>query len=167
MAVSTKPHLLHRGVPAAAPVPREPQRFFRWREDWRLGVRAMDDDHRRLAALLDGIAGEIGEDGEPIGDGFALLPRLLVLGRATRAHFAREEALMRTADYPHLAAHKCEHDLLLAEFTELVREVAVRGADGLDRETLGALKAWFLGHLLDSDRRLALYLRGVGIETPH
>lgn len=107
--------------------------FFRWREAWNLGVASIDRDHRRLAALLDRIA-HLTTQAPPAHAPHGLMRLLARLGQETRAHFAHEEALMRATDYSHLAGHKAEHDLLLAEYTLLVREVAERAgyllADG-------------------------------------
>ncbi|TVQ85251.1 MAG: hypothetical protein EA400_16225 [Chromatiaceae bacterium] len=105
--------------------PKSVARFFRWREAWNLGIASLDRDHRRLAALLDRIA-HLADGSPPAHAPHGLMRMLDTLGEETRAHFAHEEALMHAADYPHYAAHKAEHDLLMAEYTLLVREVAER-----------------------------------------
>lgn len=150
--------------PAVANLRVEP--FFRWRDDWCLGVRTMDEDHRSLAELIDRLASDMLYPAAQLRP-YSMLRRLAALDGEARRDFAREEDLMRQSDYPALAEHKCEHDLLLAEFTALVREVMAGGAGHLDIATLDALKAWFLGHLLDTDKRFARWLREVGFETPH
>jgi hemerythrin len=144
---------------------------FRWRDAWCVGVPAMDRDHQGLAALLGGLYDHCGEPGRgavvfpqnrPL-----LLHRLARLGDETRVHFDREEALMREADYPDYAEHRAEHGLLRAELAELVREITARGDQHLDPGTLNALKAWFLGHILDTDRRLSRHLIETGFAHHH
>jgi len=154
---------------AVAPAPVA--RFFRWRDDWCLGISAMDRDHQRLAMLLDHLAAGFGDYGPESPRGQAaqqpLLDQLAVLADETREHFAREEALMRTADYPDLGEHRAEHEIMRAELIELTREIAARGDCRLELDTLRALKAWFLGHLLDTDRRLAQHLIRAGLAHRH
>jgi hemerythrin len=166
--------------------------FMRWREQWALGIEPIDTDNRMLCALIERIARDF--CGNHFGAGaFAATPdgtdrpclpeiglaadresvrgslmlRLHVLGEHVRAHFAREEALMRANDYPDIAAHQREHRLMLAEYVDLLRDVDHNVGDGLDLETLRSLKRWLLGHLLDTDRRLAEYLHGLDCITRH
>ena len=165
-------------LPAAAS-PTSRTQFFRWRDDWCLGIAAMDRDHQRLALLLDGLAAGFGgvdtdTDREGVfglsGGASApqrLLRELAALADETREHFAREEALMRATDYPDFVEHRAEHEIMRAELIELTREIAARGDHRLDQGTLCALKAWFLGHLLDTDRRLARHLLETGLGLRH
>jgi len=167
-------------------------RFLRWRDHWAVGIQPIDTDHRMLCALLERIArefsanrpetpaptGYVASAGQPSlpdlglssdqsGAKASLMLHLLVLGEHTRAHFAREEALMRANDYPDLAAHKREHRLLLAEYVGLLREISAGDGEVLDLEILRSLKGWILGHLLDTDRKLADYLHGLKQVTRH
>ncbi len=142
--------------------------FFLWREEWCLGITIMDEDHRALVALIDDIARDFAENphqGVNRRRRHAnLLTRLRVLGEHAQAHFAREDELMLATGYPDRAEHQCEHALLLAEYADLLREIAATGRRGvLDIQTLEALKQWLLGHILDTDRHLAAFL----LQTPH
>lgn len=151
------------------PVPTMPGagHFLHWREHWSLGISAMDADHRAMVTLLDHLGTEFALDSQAVLPARHLQRRMTQLGEFTRVHFAREELMMRDSDYPELSAHRSEHAMLLAEFTVLTREVTASGASRLDPALLDGLKAWFLGHLLDDDRRLAEYLRSVGYESHH
>jgi hemerythrin len=157
--------------PASSAMPPVGTTLFRWRDAWCVGVPAMDRDHQGLAKLLGALAGHCGEPGGaavvPPPSRPRLLHRLALLVDETRDHFAREEALMRAADDPDYAEHRAEHGLLRAELTDLVREITARGDQRLDPETFGALKAWFLGHILDTDRRMARHLIETGFAHHH
>ena len=152
------------GVAGAQPAP-----YLRWRAEWELGVAFMDDDHRALAALLDGLAQRYGDfdglaDGPRVspdaeaGAGQRLLADLSALADHTRAHFEREEEAMVREDFPGLLDHKREHDLLLAELRVLMREIASAAGQRIDADTLDSLKDWLLGHVLEMDRELAGFL---------
>jgi hemerythrin len=51
----------------------------------------------------------------------------------------------------------------------MVREIIARGDERLRISDLEALKQWFMGHVLDMDKRLGRYLRenGVSVLHPH
>lgn len=179
------PTVSHRTTPAgatprAAAAAREARPpFFRWREQWCVGIDALDRDRRAIAAILNYIAMRF-SDGDGDGDGLegtslaaprtavepsALHYWLAALRERARAHFAREEALMRMTHYPDTAEHAGEHALMLAECTTLIREIAARGDERLRLADLDALKQWFMGHVLDMDKHLGHYLRAHGISA--
>jgi hemerythrin len=157
--------------PKATP---KPAPFFRWREQWCVGIEILDRDHRALTKLIDYMAQRFGawhapraeqaisRDGGP-GSACALRFWLSALHERARVAFAREDALMRAAHYPDTAEHTREHALLLAEYTAMSRDIAGREQDRLEHADLEAMKQWFMGHMLDMDRRLGGYLREQGI----
>lgn len=146
------------GPPVPAP---HPPPFIVWRDEWTLQVDFMDEDHRCLAAILNHIAPDIcrcAQGGWTWAVGARLLSRLETLGAHTREHFRREEQVMRASDYPAFAQHKAEHDLLLAEYTVMLRDIRGAGPQSLELGTLNALKQWLIGHVLHDDKALADYL---------
>jgi hemerythrin-like metal-binding protein len=143
-------------------------RFFEWRDEWTLEVGFMDEDHRMLAGALNRLARDFGVPAgiaapasyAPGRGSPCLVAALNRLGRHVREHFLREEDVMRTLDYPDFPSHKSEHDILMAEFSMMVREVKESGDGHLDLAFLEALKTWLMGHVLDVDRQLAEFLKG-------
>lgn len=72
-----------------------------------LGVPLMDEDHARLESLLQRVQDTDDKD----------LPSLLgEVECETRAHFGREEDLMRSRQVPILGCHVIQHHLFLSEF---------------------------------------------------
>jgi hemerythrin len=135
-----------------------------WRDDWCMGVPALDADHRRLVTLVNRLLatqpsfrqdrGGTNDpapdpaDSEPLVHFEALLDHL-------RTHFEREEALMLSIDYNDFQTHKCEHSLQLAELTELRRRVAHDRVDAFSHESLQWIKRWCFDHFVAEDRRFA------------
>lgn len=163
-----------QAAPRTAPAGTEPRApFFRWRDQWCVGIDALDRDRRAIAAIVNHIALRFGErEGAAImqaprtaGAPSALRYWLDALHERAREHFNREEALMRLTHYPDTAEHAGEHALMLAEYTALVRDIIARGDERLRLEDLEALKQWFMGHVLDMDKRLGRYLRANGISA--
>lgn len=131
-----------------------------WQDSWTLSIDAMDSDHRALVALLGDLARRFAPPPGQAADAGGhndLMAALEELGEHTREHFRREEELMRSLDYPGLAAHRSEHVLLLAEYVEMVRELRQQGVARLEEETISALRSWLVAHILDADRDLAKF----------
>lgn len=160
--------------------------FLRWRDEWTLQIDVLDEDHVELVELFNRIAALYGaqqvehsgsgapgplarvaeaaagraQESCPLG-GTTLLECLQQLSERTRAHFHREEEFMRGIDYPDLAPHKSEHDLLLAELSDLMRRLREHRLDSLDTETLDGLKSWLIGHIIGEDRHFADFYYGI------
>jgi hemerythrin len=141
--------------------------FIAWREDWLLGIADVDDEHRKLVALLNRIAerrccGSDAGPARPDGADSALVVTMLAeLGEEVRKHFRNEEGHMQEAGYPDYDDHRYEHLELLAEFAELMRDIERGGLECLDAATLESLKNWLLGHLAGADKRFGDYYRAL------
>jgi hemerythrin-like metal-binding protein len=97
------------------------------------------------------------------GKGTQLAPTILKnLVQYTREHFSREEGLMIQAHYPHYLQHKAEHDKLIAEVVELVRELETSKVL-LSTKLLDFLRDWLKSHILSSDKKYTVYLQAAGI----
>lgn len=156
--------------------------ILRWRDEWTLQIDILDEDHVALVELFNRIVGLYGNQyagshrsgagGALAGvaereaeraletcpvEGSSLVGCLDTFSQRVHQHFQREEGFMRTIGYPDYAAHKSEHAQLMAELVALRRALADRGEVSLDTETLGALKAWLIGHIVGEDKRFAKY----------
>lgn len=116
----------------------------------RLGIPALDEEHRAIVGLIDRLAREVTEAGPDV-PGTKFVPALRELYAITQAHFSHEEKLMESMKFPGLAGHRREHAMLLAEQADFIRDIET-GQERLDAESLAALRIWFLGHTIGSDR---------------
>ena len=138
-----------------------------WQDVWSLQIEVIDAEHRLLVETLGDLARRFtlepggapemprADAAESVRQHDALIAALEGLGAQAREHFQHEEAFMRSIDYPDLGAHRSEHSLLLAEYIEMVRDLAPGPVTRLDPETVSALRAWLVGHILGPDRELA------------
>src|SRR4051812_34793132 len=82
--------------------------MFEWNNEFSVGVSSIDAQHQTLFAICRDLFAAIGA-----GKSKASLGRILDrLVQYTAVHFAHEERLMRTHDYPDLPAHKLQHQAL-------------------------------------------------------
>jgi hemerythrin len=141
-------------------------KILNWRGEWTLGIDTLDDEHREMVDLLLNVAHRFGTEPPSAGasgkgrdnskeaceDLYSALDRF---GTFVRQHFHREEEFLRTIDYPGLADHHSEHLMLMAELTDLVRELRQRKVTHLGPQDLEALKQWVVAHILGADRKFA------------
>ncbi len=140
------------------------EEFISWRDDWRLGIKLLDEQHKLLADCLNRVVRQCScaEDGEEQareelrGRLGALLAELYA---KARQHFKKEEALMLERDYPGYASHQREHVMLLAELKSTFITQFEQGCCHMDPAVFKALKSWFIVHVIRSDREFADFIR--------
>lgn len=114
-----------------------------------LGNPLMDNDHARLEALMAEAA--VVADGE-------LAARLRDVEAETRAHFAREEEMMRAAQLPILHCHIAQHAMLLGAFDEGRAAAAADDMPALRRFLGEILPQLIAAHVDSVDRVSASFL---------
>lgn len=118
-----------------------------------LPVAFMNADHAREARLVNDVEAALDAYARGEGTLVAVVEKLSVLAVHTREHFLREESLMREAGFPAYAAHKAEHDRVLADLDAEVRLFRERGdAARLSRFVRETLPAWYLHHTRTMDQ---------------
>ncbi|MGC1953648.1 MAG: bacteriohemerythrin [Gammaproteobacteria bacterium] len=127
--------------------------FIVWDEQHSVRVRQIDDEHKGMITLLNGLndAMKQRKGREEIA---RILSKLIVY---TKAHFAAEERLMRDHDYAGYPRHKAEHERLLHEISVLEERFS-EGDLLLSFGIMLYLKGWALVHITSCDRALGIYL---------
>ena len=126
-----------------------------WTDDLRIGVGAMDEQHRVLVGLINQVHRNAGDDRQATGQ------VLTALAEYTKVHFSVEERLMREHGYPEFDGHEQSHHDLLAKLEQTFDRY--RAGEDVGAELLAFLKEWLRHHILKSDRKYASYLNGQGI----
>jgi hemerythrin-like metal-binding protein len=121
-----------------------------WRESMSIDGGVIDQDHQTLISIINEFAGL-----PPVaGSAEALRGTLVKLDAYAKGHFAREEALQRSIDYPHRDGHHQEHARLISELGRLSEQLAeVR--EGELGEVQGHMATflhhWLIDHVVKSD----------------
>jgi hemerythrin len=131
---------------------------FDWSESFRVEVKELDDQHRKLFAQVNDLSELVGHSGMIAGHD-AKKKELLEF---TRFHFESEEALMEKNAYPRLEVQKKAHAELLARLERFVgageRRVRPRAETMVDY-----LKDWLIRHTLLEDLTYREFFREKGI----
>jgi hemerythrin len=124
-----------------------------------LPLAAMNADHVEEFRLLAQVGDALEAHRRGATGPETLLERLAILAVHTREHFLREEQVMRESGYAGYAAHKAEHDRLLAEMDAEARAFRERtDVARLARYLLGDVRSWYLLHTRTMDVAAARFV---------
>jgi hemerythrin-like metal-binding protein len=127
--------------------------LIQWKEDFSVGVPAVDLEHRELITLINAAHAQMQRNRRPEKVGEFLWE---IYARIT-AHFALEEKIMRDKSYDQYAEHKRDHEQLLDE----IRDIMDAYDDGKlydEPQFARVLSEWFIGHFKTHDARLHKHL---------
>jgi len=129
--------------------------LIEWREEFRLGLPEVDEEHRGLIDAINRLHRELVV-------GAAIVRVTGAIGdihAAIASHFALEEKEMAALRYDGYLAHKTDHERLLDEILDILDEVVA--TDRYDPAALSArLSAWFVEHFRTHDAQLHHWLVG-------
>lgn len=130
--------------------------LFEWSERYSVGVQQFDADHRRLLELAHRMVNETLHGPLPVPAGDVLVDLI----ECAEEHFAHEEYLLRTTDYPDLEAHQREHRRLLEEIQDYRREFT-QGKVPAD-DVARFVADWIFAHIEEEDRKYSAHLNDRG-----
>ena len=132
--------------------------LLNWTPDMSVGVSVLDEDHKKLIAMINELHSGMlaGHSNEVVGG------VLRKLANYTVEHFRREEALFAQTGYPAAGAHQREHEKLKTQVTAEIQKFQ-SGAAGLGMETLNFLRDWLKHHIQESDKCYGPHLNARGI----
>lgn len=129
-----------------------------WQEEYGTGIEAMDKEHRELFRTAKTLYQSLFDNGTPKVPA-SLFPPLMHI---TETHFATEEALMSTYDYPGLEAHREHHRQILKTLADFAANYENR-RQASKKEVSIFIKNYVMTHILTEDRKLGTYLKEIGI----
>ncbi len=132
----------------------EQKQFAVWKDEYSVGVKSLDDDHRKLLNLINHLQTAVHYQTGEIFEKEALDEVVAY----TKYHFEREEKMLEEAGYPDLEAHKALHSKMIAEVDGFVKEYDKRGHEALE-EVAQYLKDWLVGHINGTDQEYSSLLQ--------
>lgn len=132
---------------------------MQWNETLSVGVKTLDDDHKKLVdminELVDGITSNRRQE--------ALSQIFDKLIHYTRFHFCREEEYFARTGYSAANHHANEHRELIRQVTDLQTRFKSGGASLLSLEVMKFLTGWLTHHIMVEDKNYRVHLNAHGI----
>jgi hemerythrin-like metal-binding protein len=135
----------------------EQRHFAVWKDEYSVGVKSLDDDHRKLLNLINHLQTAVHYQTGEIFEKEALDEVVAY----TKYHFEREEKILEEANYPDLEAHKALHIKMIAKVDEFLLEYEKRGHEALE-DVAQYLKDWLVNHINGTDQEYSSLLQQKG-----
>ena len=129
--------------------------MFKWKDELLVGLKEIDDEHKELFSLFQSLSSDINSDKD-----LSIVDSAVdYLDKYVREHFEREERHMKIFKYPDARLHKDEHKIFKKDFSKLKTHMRRNGNASLWTIQLeGFVHDWFVKHIQDTDKKLAVYL---------
>ena len=126
--------------------------IFVWSGKYQIGIAKIDQQHKKLVALINTLANKLAEQADPT----ALMKIFDELASYANYHFKSEEALMQDfgVDPEFEASHRASHASFVHEVTR-ARNAARGNPLQVSTRTLSFLSRWLILHILGTDMRMA------------
>lgn len=125
--------------------------FVEWKEEYSLGDKLIDSQHKSLFAILNDLA-EAGPDDKEDAS-FKCLGQM---EEYARVHFREEERLMRDNGYPGLVKHIEEHKEFLRQVEDY--KISIFSSYVPYQDIVEYLNNWLVEHVLGSDQKYMDYI---------
>lgn len=140
----------------------EQRHFVIWKEQYSVGIPAMDADHKKLLNLINHLQTAIHYQ---TGDEFEK-EALTDLLTYTRQHLKNEEDLMAEFNYPGLAPHRELHNEFIRQAESFVQQYNLHGHEALEK-LADYLRDWLLHHINGSDQEYGEFIQNSPQYSPN
>ena len=131
--------------------------FFQWKKTYLVGIEEIDEQHMEIFSRINQLHGAVSEK-KTHKEISTMLNGLTCF---TLHHLDTEESLMIDHNYPLTDEHKREHQHLVNEVVEFNQNYETN-PKLMRSDVLNFLKNWVKHHIMDTDKKLGLYLKEKG-----
>ncbi|MFA7430055.1 MAG: bacteriohemerythrin [Rhodospirillaceae bacterium] len=119
-----------------------------WNDKMSVGVPALDEDHKKLLALVNELHSVVRKQAPP-----SIIDRVMRdLVSYADYHFEAEERLLRMARYPDLETHQACHEGLRKQ-VDALQERLSREGHAVRLQMFDFLSDWLMRHILGEDMK--------------
>jgi hemerythrin len=131
--------------------------LFTWNDSYSVSVKSMDDQHKKIFALINQL-----HDAMSAGKGkLAVGPVLNEMLDYTRTHFTAEEKVLEKLAYPGLPEQKKEHAIYIAKIVEMQKKLDA-GSLTVSIEASQFLRDWLTNHIMVVDKKYGSFVSSHG-----
>ncbi|UOD34290.1 bacteriohemerythrin [Deferribacteraceae bacterium V6Fe1] len=129
--------------------------FIEWDKSFETGITEFDNQHKKLAALINRIYNAI-KDGRAQNEVESILNELVDY---TVYHFDSEEKAFKQFNYPEYAEHRKIHEALKSQVGKFINDLK-SGRSSIGYNLMEFLKSWLLNHIKVEDKKYSKFLKG-------
>ena len=122
---------------------------IQWTEAMSVGDEALDNDHKHLIHMINGL--------HYSDESFIELFNDLLDYIGT--HFDREEAHLEAVGYPGIEKHRAQHDVFADQVGVMLKQYREEGFAETDQRVSDFLWTWLKGHILIEDLKYAAWTK--------
>jgi len=126
-----------------------------WDEKYATGIQLIDYQHKELFSLTNELFHACMDGDESLEDVFKETMERMV--EYVRFHFGAEQVLLQRIKYPEYQEHKKQHDTLVLNILEAVKEYN-EGKKLVPNQFVRTLRDWILSHIALSDKLYVFYI---------
>ena len=129
-----------------------------WRDEFSVGVKEMDDQHKKLIAMINKLISEQ----KNLTDPKTIADLLTEMTEYAQVHFRAEEYLMAEYDYDQKSLHEKQHHDFIDK-TIAFHSASDIGPNILSNALLDYLATWLIGHILKEDMKYKEFFKSKGL----
>lgn len=134
------------------------RQYLSWDDKLSVGIKVIDDDHKKLIALINTLQTAVMY---PSGETYERQALKEVVDY-TVYHFKREEDLMQENDYPDFESHKKTHEAMISKVQEFM-DAYENNSEGAICDLTKYLKVWLIKHIAGTDQQYCTHLHSKGV----
>ena len=134
--------------------------LIEWNESFSVGVEKIDSQHRQWIELINALDEALGR-GKPEQLGQVKRESIEAMIAYARFHFEFEETFMKKSGYPHLVAHREDHNRLRVILAQIQAD-SKRGFQPLNTQLMNIMMNWMKEHIMKEDKKIGDYVDKTG-----
>ena len=129
-----------------------------WRNEFSVGVKAMDEQHKKLIGMINKLI----EEQKVLTDPKTIADLLTEMTDYAQVHFRAEEYLMAEYGYEHKSQQEQQHQKFI-DTTIAFYSASDLGPNVLSTALLDYLRTWLIGHILKEDMKYKDFFNSKGL----
>ncbi|GAB6190793.1 bacteriohemerythrin [Desulfocastanea catecholica] len=132
--------------------------IINWKNEFSVGVKEMDEQHKKLLAMINRLI----EEQHTLTDPRTIADLLTEMTDYAQVHFRAEEFLMAEYGYEQKSAQEKQHQGFIDKTISFYSATDI-GPNVLSVALLDYLGSWLVGHILQEDMKYKDFFRSKGL----
>lgn len=132
--------------------------IINWKNEFSVGVKEMDEQHKKLLGMINRLI----EEQHTLTDPRTIADLLTEMTEYAQVHFRAEEFLMAEYGYEQISAQEKQHQAFIDKTISFYSASDI-GPNVLSVALLDYLGSWLVGHILQEDMKYKNFFKSKGL----